>query len=58
MFYVAADGSLSPVNLGASLSMNLPAAGYDPTNPFQVNTLSIMAYNDGFTTAGRSLACR
>ena len=36
---------LMPLDLGAF------GSGYDTTNPFAVDTLSIMAYNDGFTTA-------
>ena len=39
------DTGLIQLDLGAF------GSGYDSSNPFEVNTLSIMAYNDGFTTA-------
>ena len=50
---VNADGSLTPLDTQFPIQMNLTdfGSGYDPSNPFVVNTLSIMAYQDGFTTS-------
>ena len=50
MSQVAANGSLTPINTELpALVLALP--GYDPALPFLVDTLSIMAYHDGFTSA-------
>lgn len=43
------DGSLTPLDTGV-MPMNLVDFGYDPNFPFNVDTLAIMAYHDGFTT--------
>ena len=46
---VNSNGSITPLNTGVP-PMNLVDVGYDPNFPFNVDTLAIMAYHDGFTT--------
>ena len=48
---VNGDGSLTPLVTEVP-ALNLTAAGYYSNFPFVVNTLAVMAYNDGFTSSG------
>ncbi len=49
---VQIDSGLTPLDL-TNFNFGTPNDGfYDASHPFSVNTLSIMAYNDGFTTSG------
>jgi hypothetical protein len=50
-YQVAGGGSLVLVGTPVTLDLGIFGGGYDPTHPFQVDTLSIMAYHDGYTTA-------
>ncbi len=43
------DGSITPLNTGIT-PMSIVAFGYDTDFPFNVDSLAIMAYHDGFTT--------
>lgn len=49
MSQVNPDGSLTPLDTGVT-PMNLVTSGYDTNFPFNLDTLAIMAYQDGFTT--------
>jgi hypothetical protein len=52
MYQVAGNGSLVLLDTELpSLDLNVFGNGYDPSHPFQVDTLSIMTYQDGYTTA-------
>ncbi len=52
MFQVELDNSLTVLDTElVPLDIDAFGSAYDPLNPFAVNALSIMAYNDGFTTA-------
>lgn len=51
MNQVNANGSLTLLNTELP-SLNLVASGYDSNFPFVVDTLAIMAYQDGFTSPG------
>ena len=52
MFQVLPGGALLPLDTGVGpLDLGAFGSGYDPTHPFSVDTLSIMAYHDGYTTA-------
>ena len=46
---VNSNGSITPLDTGLP-PMNLVASGYVTNFPFNVDTLAIMAYHDGFTT--------
>ncbi len=54
MSRVNADGTLTALNTEVpAIRLDMPPgfSTYDSSLPFQVNALSIMAYNDGFTTS-------
>ncbi len=52
MYQVGPGNALTILNTGVpALDLGQFGSGYDLSNPFVVDTLSIMAYNDGFTTA-------
>lgn len=52
MYQVAGDNSLTLLSTGLTpLDLAANGTGYDASNPFQVDTLSILTYNDGFTTS-------
>jgi len=52
MFQVSGLGVLSQLNTGPLvLDLGAFGSGYDPTDPFSLDTLSIMSYQDGFTTS-------
>lgn len=51
MFTIGAGNTLVPLNAElVPLDLLAFGSGYDPAHPFAVNSLSIMAYFDGFTT--------
>ncbi|MGD9720676.1 MAG: hypothetical protein AB7O59_16265 [Pirellulales bacterium] len=51
MYSVGPSESLTLINTElVPLDIDAFGTSYDPFNPFQVDTLSIMAYQDGFTT--------
>jgi hypothetical protein len=51
MYQVDSHGALTQLNTGPlELDLGAFGGGYDATNPFLVDSLSIMTYQDGFTT--------
>ena len=52
MYQVGGGGSLTLLDTElVPLDLDAFGSSYDPAHSFEVNTLSIMAYHDGFTTA-------
>jgi hypothetical protein len=52
MHQVNPDSSLTLLNTGTSGTLDLVAAGYNTNYPFQVDSMAIMAYQDGWLFGG------